>query len=156
MSWESAPHLRFASVCRYAPASLQQQEQGDITSQLRSKSRVLLVEDNKVNQKVAAVMMSKLDLDLHIANDGQEAVQLLAQEDFDLILMDCHMPVMDGFEATTCIRQGEQGVRQTDIPIIAMTANAMAGDREHCLSMGMNDYISKPLDPTTFLQKYLT
>ena len=128
----------------------QQSDNPGTTSLLKGKSRVLLVEDNKVNQKIASVMMTKLHLDLDIANDGQEAVQLLAQRDYDVVLMDCQMPVMDGFEATACIRLGEQGVRQPDIPIIAMTANAMTGDRDQCLEVGMNDYISKPIDPQLF------
>ncbi|MEJ5384161.1 MAG: response regulator [Fimbriimonadales bacterium] len=102
--------------------------------------RVLLVEDNEVNRKVATRMLSKLQLEVDIAVNGLEAVQKATQTAYDLILMDCQMPEMDGYEATRTLRQ--QGVQT---PIVALTANALEGDREKCLACGMDDYLSKPI-----------
>ena len=108
---------------------------------------MLLVEDNKVNQIVAQNLLAKLGLMVHTAQHGKEALALLneANGEFDLILMDCQMPEMDGYEATRLIRNGEAGSKDTKIAIIALTANAMQGDRETCLAAGMDDYLSKPL-----------
>ena len=107
------------------------------------RGRLLLVEDNPTNQKVALALLHKLGLEVDIATNGAEALAALAEHRYDLILMDCQMPVMDGFEATEKIRRG---LRQARIPIIALTANAMQGDRERCLACGMNDYLVKPLN----------
>ena len=107
----------------------------------RRALRVLLAEDNLVNQKVALKILEKFGLHAEVANNGQEAVDRLAKGGFDLVFMDCQMPEMDGFEATRLIRSKEVG----HVPIIAMTANAMVGDRERCLEAGMDDYISKPV-----------
>lgn len=104
--------------------------------------RVLLVEDNATNQLLAKTMLSKSGVHCTVANHGGEALNLLETDAFDAILMDCQMPVMDGYAATRAIR-GDQ--RWMDIPIIAMTANALAGDRERCLEAGMNDYVAKPV-----------
>jgi CheY-like chemotaxis protein len=101
--------------------------------------RVLLVEDNSVNQLVAQGMLASIGCEVSIAANGQIAVDRLAVEDFDLVLMDCQMPVLDGFSATRMIRNRGQRV-----PIIALTANAVAGDRERCLAIGMDDYLCKP------------
>jgi PAS domain S-box-containing protein len=105
--------------------------------------RILLVEDNKVNQMVCLRILSRLDLTADLACNGQEALDLLEEQAYDLILMDCQMPVMDGFEATRQIRQrtDDKGA----VPIIAITANALAGDREKCLQAGMSDYLAKPI-----------
>ena len=109
---------------------------------------VLLTEDNPVNQKVATRMLTKMGCSVTLANNGQEAVVLSAQETFDLVFMDVHMPVLDGLEATREIRVRE---RETGghLPIVAMTANAMEGDREMCLEAGMDDYITKPVQMAT-------
>lgn len=109
--------------------------------------RVLLAEDNLVNQEVASVMLQRLGLGLAIANNGQEAVDLLQQGKFDVVLMDCQMPIMDGFEATASIRQREAEFGLPKLPIIALTANAISGDREYCVARGMDDYLSKPFSP---------
>ncbi|MCW2279467.1 ATP-binding protein [Heliophilum fasciatum] len=105
---------------------------------------VLLVEDNKVNQKVAVALLCKMGLNVEVANNGVEAVQAIQKGEYDLILMDCHMPVMDGFQATEAIRKWELGKCQRT-PIVAMTALAMQGDKEKCIRAGMDDYISKPI-----------
>lgn len=105
--------------------------------------RILLAEDNAVNQRLAIFMLERLNCVVDIATDGQEAVEATQRRAYDLVFMDCQMPRMDGFDATIQIRQLEQGRRRT--PIIAVTANAMVGDREKCIAAGMDDYISKPL-----------
>ena len=98
------------------------------------------MEDNEVNRKVATRLLAKLQVQVDIAVNGLEAVQKATETAYDLILMDCQMPEMDGYEATRTLRQ--QGVQT---PIIALTANALEGDREKCLACGMNDYLSKPI-----------
>lgn len=103
--------------------------------------RVLLVEDNPVNQMVAKGMLSKMGCEVVSASHGGEALECLASEQIDLILMDCNMPIMDGYEASRRIRQNPQWLH---LPIIALTANAMLDEREHCLEAGMNDYLAKP------------
>ena len=109
---------------------------------LKSK-KLLLVEDNLVNQRVAIAVLKKLGLTPDLAVNGLEACEAAGTRDYDLILMDCQMPELDGFEATRLIRQREGGGRR--VPILAMTANAMAGDRERCLEAGMDDYLAKPI-----------
>lgn len=106
--------------------------------------RVLLVEDNPVNREVSTGMLELLGYQVLIAEDGQQALTISAAETVDLILMDCQMPVMDGFTATAGIRNRERELQTPRIPIIALTANAMEGDRERCLAAGMDDYLSKP------------
>jgi len=106
-------------------------------------TRLLLVEDNEINQQVAEGLLARVGVSLHIVHNGQQAVEAVRSDAFDGVLMDMQMPVMDGLEATRLIRADGE----TDLPIIAMTANAMPGDREKCLQAGMNDHVSKPVDP---------
>jgi two-component system, sensor histidine kinase and response regulator len=108
------------------------------------KGRVLLAEDNLVNQEVAMAMLQKIGVSARVAANGQDAVNLLCEGSFDLVLMDCQMPVMDGFEATRKIREKETAHQAAHMPVIALTANAIVGDREICLAAGMDDYLSKP------------
>jgi len=110
------------------------------------ESRVLVAEDNPVNQRVAIRLLERMGLRPAIAGDGEQALEALARERFDLVLMDCQMPKMDGFEATARIRADER-LGGRSLPVIAMTANAMEGDRERCLSAGMDDYLGKPVRP---------
>ena len=105
---------------------------------------MLLVEDNLVNQKVASRMLELLGCEVELADNGLAAVTALAAGDHDLVFMDCQMPELDGFEATIRIRARE-ATAGTRVPIVAMTAGAMVGDREHCLAVGMDDYIAKPI-----------
>jgi len=113
---------------------------------IRSRTlRVLLVEDNRVNQKLAIAQLRKLGCEVETANNGVEVLAAWVSRPCDMILMDCHMPEMDGFEATRRIRALEKERLLPATPIIAITANAMQGDRENCLQAGMNDYISKPV-----------
>ena len=106
---------------------------------------ILLAEDNKVNQRLASRMLEKLGYDVEIAENGKEVIQIVEKNDFDLILMDVQMPEMDGFQATQKIRELEQNSNK-HIPIIALTAYAMKSDREKCLSVGMDGYLSKPIN----------
>jgi two-component system, sensor histidine kinase and response regulator len=108
------------------------------------RGKVLLTEDNLVNQKVAARVLQRLGLEVEIANNGEEAVAAMEQRRFDLVLMDLQMPVMDGFTATRVIRERERPGHAT--PIVALTANAMVGQRELCLQAGMSAFLTKPLD----------
>ncbi|WP_100642937.1 ATP-binding protein [Alteromonas facilis] len=114
---------------------------------------ILLVEDNEINQAVAVHQLEGHDVT--VADNGQVALDILQQDDtfFDVILMDCQMPIMDGFEASKKIRSGDVGEKVKNIPIIALTANAMKGDREHCIAVGMNDYISKPFEASELARK---
>jgi signal transduction histidine kinase len=111
---------------------------------------VLLAEDTPANQKLITHILRKRGHSVAVANNGREAVQLAAQQDFDLILMDVQMPVVDGFQATGQIRAANG--RSARLPIIAMTAHAMQGDRERCLAAGMDDYITKPIDMRRLIQ----
>ncbi len=105
--------------------------------------RVLLAEDDVVNQEVARAILGQAGIEVVVADDGQQALERLGAERFDLVLMDCQMPVMDGYEAARILRTDP---RWADLPVIAMTANAMVGDREAVLAAGMNDYVTKPIE----------
>ncbi|MDG1750673.1 MAG: transporter substrate-binding domain-containing protein [Thalassotalea sp.] len=111
------------------------------------KARVLVVEDNAINQKVAKGLLTKFGVEVDIAANGQEALDSLSNTLFDMVFMDCQMPVMDGYEATKLIRQKESKVLNNKVPIVAMTANSMQGDQDKCISVGMDDFISKPINP---------
>ncbi len=112
-----------------------------------TRKRILLVEDNIINQQVALGFLKKLGLRADATANGEEALIALSRIPYDLVLMDVQMPVMDGYEATRHIRDRHSKVINHDVPVIAMTANALQGDRENCLQAGMNDYVSKPIDP---------
>ena len=113
----------------------------------RSRYRLLVVEDNLVNQEVAIGVLENLGYRADLVPDGESALRALCARDYDLVLMDCRMPGIDGYEATRRIRQSAEPVRNPGIPVVAMTAHAMAGDREKCLAAGMNDYLTKPIQP---------
>ncbi len=119
---------------------------------------ILLVDDSRVNLYVGKETLTKLGLNFDIATNGKEAVSARKKQHYDVILMDCQMPVMDGFEATRCIREYENATQQHPTPIIALTANAMQGDHDKCVEAGMSDYLSKPYSLRTLsdmLVKYL-
>ncbi len=131
-----------------------------VTYNMKHMHRVLLVEDNKVNQMVATGILQRLGLRVDVADNGLDAISKLTtcSLPYNLIFMDCQMPEMDGYEATQQIREGNAGDENRHIPIIAMTANAMNGDRDKCLKAGMDDYLSKPVilsDLETVLKRWL-
>ena len=128
---QEAPMPRPAEQLKAAPAA-------------GNRGRILLVEDNVINQQVAIGILQIQGYEVAVANNGKEALEAHAQAPFDLVLMDCHMPEMDGFEATRAIRAREQAGDGRRVPIVALTANAMAHDREECLEAGMDDHLSKP------------
>ena len=123
---------------------------GDLSQQAKEVradiqgAKVLLAEDNKINQMVATELLKVEGFETTVAENGRVAIELLQKEEFDLVLMDVQMPEMDGFEATKAIRSD---ARFKNLPILAMTANAMSGDRELSLEAGMNDHIAKPIEP---------
>lgn len=119
----------------------------------KRKPTVMVVEDNPTNQLVLKGILKKLGVDVLTANNGEEALQILGNENIDTILMDCQMPIMDGFAATEAIRQ--MSAPHSSIPIIAVTANAMAQDKERCLAVGMNDYMSKPVNTGLLKEKLI-
>ncbi len=107
--------------------------------------RAILAEDNLVNQKIAARMLEKKELVVTVASNGKEVIEILGKGEYDVILMDCQMPEMDGFEATRAIREKEAETKE-HIPIIALTARAMHEDKQRCIDSGMDGYVSKPID----------
>ena len=140
-----------------APASPPAPDSIGAPPRSRLQGRVLLAEDNPVNQELAAAMLKNLGLQVTLACNGAEALALLDAQAFDLVLMDCQMPVMNGYEATAALRAREPagGPR---LPVIALTANALEGDRDQCLAAGMDDYLAKPytrVQLTTLLQRWL-
>jgi PAS domain S-box-containing protein len=130
-------------VAKAAPQPIQTGSPSQQKTDVPAGLRLLLVEDNEVNRKVAVRMLERLGCSVDIAHDGQEAIDKTASQEYDIVFMDVHMPQMDGYEATRLIRERENRSGKHQI-IIAMTANAMAGDRERCLQAGMDDYLSKP------------
>jgi two-component system sensor histidine kinase/response regulator len=121
-----------------------------VAEQRRRRTHILLAEDNPMNQKLAVALLKKAGYSVEAVCNGKLAVEALKRKSYDLILMDVQMPEMDGFEATRCIREMKDQRRNT--PVVAMTAHAMKGDRERCLGAGMDDYISKPVEPKEMLE----
>jgi CheY-like chemotaxis protein len=119
----------------------------------RSTKRILVAEDNSVNQMLIRMLLTKLGYASVVVADGAQAIHALEHDAFDLVLMDCQMPVMNGFEATRMIRAEGSLVRDRLVPVIALTANAMNEDREACLAAGMNDHIGKPISPETLQER---
>jgi len=129
----------------YSSVPLREQERGE--------AAVLLADDDEFIRKITADKLTKMGLSVQSAENGQDAVKVLANERFSLVLMDIRMPGMDGLEAAKAIRAGREGVLDSQIPIIAMTAHALKEDKQKCFDAGMNDYISKPVDFETLAEK---
>lgn len=153
--------ILFDNVLNMANLSLRSLPMSAVTTHASSKmaelskirgAKVLLAEDNELNQQVAYELLISAGLQADVAGDGAQALQLLTEQHYDLVLMDLQMPVMNGLQATIAIRQDG---RYHDLPIVAMTANVMAEDRQHCLDAGMNDFIGKPIEPEILWEKLL-
>ncbi len=142
-------------VTRYTIAEKKQVSDSpeEETGELNFNPNILLVEDNRINQKLAVALLKKKGWIPVLASNGKEAVEILKDKSFDLILMDVQMPEMDGIEATQCIRNKEAEENLEYTPIIAMTAHSMKGDMESCIDAGMDDYLSKPLRPEEMFEK---
>ncbi|MDH4370194.1 MAG: response regulator, partial [Nitrospira sp.] len=138
----SALHQTLVNVLAGQPVASQQTQAVSTAPTL--SGHVLLGEDNPVNQEIALLMLETIGCTVTVAQNGREVLDHAKKTSYDLILMDCQMPEMDGLEATRLIREWEQSGSRTPIPIIALTAHATPGDREHCLATGMSDYLSKP------------
>jgi len=143
----------FIATLHYGKEVLQELAPGNVTSVAThspsAAARILVVEDNRVNQKVVTAVLAKRGFALELANDGREALARLEHGNFDLILMDVQMPVLDGLATTRLIRKDP---RWKKLPIVAMTAHAMTGDKENCLEAGMDGYVSKPVSPDHLLE----
>lgn len=142
-----APLNTSTRIAQPIPAAAQ-----PLPAQQSARGRLLLVEDNAVNQKVAMRMLVKIGYEVDLAEDGRQALDRLATVRYEAVLMDCQMPEMDGYIATRHIRDPSSAVLDHDVPVIAMTANAFADDRERCIAAGMNDFLSKPVDRSTLAQ----
>ena len=151
LTFIAGPHIETAETS---------EEGNSVTDEARTRThpimgaRVLLVDDNAVNRQIVRLFMMQMSPQIVEAANGQEALARLAEQSFDLVLLDVHMPVMDGRETIARIRASDQAWK--DIPVIALTADAMSGDRERYLGMGMNDYISKPIDARELATKYVS
>jgi CheY-like chemotaxis protein len=127
-----------------APEEVQASSQSKSATEMKCKLRILLVEDNLVNQKLMARMLEKMGHEVAVAGNGQEALERFEEREFDLVAMDMQMPIMDGLEATRAIRETESGTGG-HVAIVAMTANAFEEDRQSCFEAGMDGYVAKPV-----------
>jgi CheY-like chemotaxis protein len=146
-------------VHNHLPKPTRKQAAKKALSPLPKSCRILLVEDNVINQKVARKMLQKLGCEVELAENGLDACTHMRQHSYDLVFMDCMMPVMDGYEATRLMRKRERELDESHRTIVAMTANAMNFDREKCLAAGMDDYLSKPVharEMRNMLTKWIT
>ncbi len=126
---------------------------GSMDENIKKSKKILLVEDNEINQQVSVALLDKLGFKADIAKDGKEAIERLSKKQYDLVLMDCQMPGIDGMEACKRIRKGDAGELNKNVIIIALTANALASYKKSCIEVGMNDYISKPVQSKYLLAK---
>lgn len=145
--------FNFLNSLSHEPESISSADTKSPVAQQTRRGRVLLVEDNEINQRLGSALLSKRGYEFEIAADGLMALERFKNASFDLILMDCHMPQMDGFSASQAIRKIEEDQALKRTPIIAMTAKALKGDKERCLQSGMDDYLAKPIVQEDFYKK---
>lgn len=142
-SFEPVPPMQLHSVEVMSSSSNADQCQGqkaEVCARSEASPRILMAEDNVINQRVGKLILQRAGFNIDLVADGSEALEAHRASPYDIILMDCQMPIMDGFEASRQIRM----LQQPQPTIIAVTANALVGERERCLSAGMDDYLSKP------------
>jgi PAS domain S-box-containing protein len=142
--------VAFDIATDWASSAVEHGAASPISDRASAPARVLLAEDNLVNQKVAIGLLARRGHEVIVAENGRDAIDALARERFDVVLMDVQMPIMGGFEATALIRDGERATGE-HVRIVAMTAHAMTGDRERCLGAGMDDYLTKPIAPALLI-----
>ncbi len=145
--WESSLHEALALALRVGRPEPAVVTSPPSTSPANPAARILVVEDNATNQQVALAILRKLGYRAETVGNGADALEALRRADYDIVLMDCEMPGMDGYETVRRIRRPSSGMRNPDIPVVALTAHAMVGDREKCIAAGMNDYVAKPIEP---------
>jgi two-component system sensor histidine kinase/response regulator len=146
---------QFYTILGSIPRLPEETGEGDRTKDApgRLEGRILLVDDEPINQKVGVAILKKFGIATDVAMNGRVAVQLVGEKRYDLVLMDIQMPEMSGFEATLVIRENEKRNGQPRVPIIAMTANALESTRDHCLAIGMDDFITKPIKPESLMKR---
>jgi CheY-like chemotaxis protein len=118
--------------------------------QILSGKRILIVDDDELNKALATYILENYDVDIDDASNGKEALEKITEENYDLVLMDLHMPEMGGIEVVSLIRK-----RRIDVPVIAITGNVLKAEKEKCINAGMNEYISKPYDESELLKKII-
>ncbi len=152
--WESSLHEALALALRVRPPkpAVVTEISTTPTTSPWTPARILVVEDNTTNQQVALAILGKLGHQVDVVGNGVEALEALGRAHYDIVLMDCEMADMDGCETTRRIRCPSSGVRNPGIPIIALTAHALVGDRERCIAAGMNDYLAKPIEPRQLVE----
>jgi len=144
--------LLFKSLAKLIlPKPIASEQATEKTPSVQFNAHALLVDDNNINQKVAGTFLQRLGLKIDYCDNGKSALESINQNDYDIVFMDCHMPIMDGYQATETIRRWEDENNLPRLPIIAMTANVLKGDREQCILAGMDDYLAKPIQ-----QKFVT
>ncbi len=150
-----APSELYNAILKYAGEDIVSDTKQDADTDVikHFSGNILLVDDDSINQEVAKGLLAKFGLNVTLADNGQIALSLLETNQYDVILMDCMMPVMDGYSAAKALRSGRAGDKNRTTPIIALTADAMEGTAEKCLDAGMDDYLTKPLDPSVLAEK---
>jgi CheY-like chemotaxis protein len=134
----------FSMPCRLPQIAPAPTVRSDVVPAPNVRGRVLVVDDNPVNALVASAMLKRIGLEVDVVEDGQQALERMHPGSYDVVLMDCQLPVLDGWEATRRYRRSEPAGKR--LPIVALTANAVLGDRERCLQAGMDDYLAKPVE----------